>query len=134
MRWGANVCHDCRSGDFLRTITDAEEDMQLFWEAFPAEGGQARTFYMFAYCDADRRRPSLEAMLDRFFRLLPQYSGVGLSQLQFKRILFAGLPSYSDGPLRPAFDRILQVQPMPVLRHGERGQRNAINEKHVFWL
>jgi hypothetical protein len=24
------------------------QDMQLFWEAFPAEGGAARTTYMFA--------------------------------------------------------------------------------------
>jgi len=50
----------CRSGDFLRTISDAKDDMQLFWEAFPAEGGEARTTYMFCYCDTDRKRPSLE--------------------------------------------------------------------------
>ena len=50
----------CRSGDFLRTITDIEEDMQLYWQSFPAAGGQDRTTYMFTYADADRRRPSLE--------------------------------------------------------------------------
>ena len=33
--------------------------MQLFWEAFPAAGG-GRTTYMFAYADADKRRPSFE--------------------------------------------------------------------------
>lgn len=49
-----------RTGDFLRTVTDAEDDMQLFWEAFPAEGGKARTTYLFAYCDTDRQRPSIE--------------------------------------------------------------------------
>ena len=35
--------------------------MQLFWEAFPAEGGAARTTYMFTYCDVDKRRPSFQA-------------------------------------------------------------------------
>ena len=51
-----------RTGDFLRTVTDAEDDLQLFWEAFPAEGGKARTTYMFAYCDTDRQRPSIEVL------------------------------------------------------------------------
>ena len=34
--------------------------MQLYWQSFPAAGGQDRTTYMFTYADADRRRPSLE--------------------------------------------------------------------------
>ena len=58
-----NVQYWPRTGDFLRTITDAEDDLQLFWEAFPAEGGSARTTYMFAYCDTDRQRPSIEVSL-----------------------------------------------------------------------
>jgi hypothetical protein len=37
------------SADLLYSITDAAADMQLFWEAFPAEGGASRTTYMFAY-------------------------------------------------------------------------------------
>ena len=52
-----------RTGDFLHTFTDAAEDMQLFWEAFPAEGGAARTTYMFTYCDTDKRRPTFQAGL-----------------------------------------------------------------------
>jgi hypothetical protein len=28
--------------------------VQLFWEAFPAEGGKSRTTYMFAYSGKDR--------------------------------------------------------------------------------
>ena len=52
-----------RTGDFLHTFTDASEDMQLFWEAFPAEGGAARTTYMFTYCDTDKRRPTFQAGL-----------------------------------------------------------------------
>lgn len=37
------------SADLLYSFTDAAADMQLFWEAFPADGGAARTTYMFAY-------------------------------------------------------------------------------------
>ena len=49
----------CRNGDLLYTFTDAEDDMQLFWEAFPAAGG-GRTTYMFTYADADAKRPTFE--------------------------------------------------------------------------
>ena len=49
-----------QTGDILATITDAEDDMQLFWEALPAEGARgARTTYAFTYCDADKARPDL---------------------------------------------------------------------------
>ncbi len=50
-----------------------------------------------------------QEMLERYFELLPAYQGVGLDKLQFKRVLFAGLPCYANGPLKPGFDRILQV-------------------------
>ncbi|KAK9841219.1 hypothetical protein WJX74_002056 [Apatococcus lobatus] len=99
-----------QSGDVLATITDAEDDMQLFWEALPAEGaGNAKTTYAFAYCDSDKSRPDLATLLERYFELLPQYQGVPLEQLTFRRVLFAGFPCYADGPLRPAFPRIIQV-------------------------
>ncbi|KAK9841815.1 hypothetical protein WJX81_004881 [Elliptochloris bilobata] len=112
------VCGSCaegvpaeqnRTGDFLHTFTDASDDMQLFWEAFPAEGGAARTTYMFTYCDTDKRRPSFQALLDRYFELLPQYQGVPLEALRFRRVLFGAFPTYASSPLRPQFDRILQV-------------------------
>ena len=50
-----------------------------------------------------------QAMLDRYFELLPRVCGMPLPYLSFRRMLFAGLPSYSNSPLRPQFDRILQV-------------------------
>ena len=49
----------CRNGDLLYTFTDAEDDMQMFWEAFPAADG-GRTTYMFTYADADAKRPTFE--------------------------------------------------------------------------
>jgi hypothetical protein len=52
---------------------------------------------------------NLQALLEKYFRLLPQYQGVPLSQLKFRRLLFGGFPCYQDAPLRPQFDRILQV-------------------------
>lgn len=48
--------------------------VQYFWEAFPAGGGAGdRTTYMFAYLDADERRPSLLALMDDYWRLMPAY-------------------------------------------------------------
>ncbi len=32
-----------------------------------------RTTYLFSYFDADERRPSLEAMMDDYWRLMPSY-------------------------------------------------------------
>ncbi|GAB4815041.1 hypothetical protein N2152v2_002087 [Parachlorella kessleri] len=97
------------SADLLYTTRDSEDDLQLFWEAFPAAGGN-RTAYMFAYSDAEPGRPSFSALLDKFFKQVPEYQGVPLSQLQFKRVLFGAFPCYpSNSPLPPAFDRVLQI-------------------------
>ena len=57
----------CRTADFMRTVTDAEDDLQLFWQAFPAEGGAARTTYMFSYADCAKQRPSLQVLSFHFF-------------------------------------------------------------------
>ncbi len=56
----------CRFGDFMRTVTDAEDDLQLFWQAFPAHGGAARTTYMFTYADCAKQRPSLQVRQPSF--------------------------------------------------------------------
>uniref|UniRef100_A0A7R9VAJ3 Lycopene beta-cyclase n=1 Tax=Chlamydomonas euryale TaxID=1486919 RepID=A0A7R9VAJ3_9CHLO len=99
-----------QTADLLYTFTDVEDDMQMFWEAFPAENGAARTTYMFAYTDADPSRPSFEQMLDSYFEQLPLYQGLdSLEQLQFRRVLFGAFPCYSKGPLAPQWDRILQI-------------------------
>lgn len=48
--------------------------MQYFWEAFPAGSGpEDRTTYLFTYVDADQRRPSLLALMDDYWRLMPSY-------------------------------------------------------------
>ncbi|CAL5227327.1 g10267 [Coccomyxa viridis] len=98
-----------RTADFMRTVTDAEDDLQLFWQAFPAEGGAARTTYMFSYADCAKQRPSLQGLLDRYFELLPRYQSCSLTDLKIKRVLFGGFPCYSSSPLQPQFDRIIQV-------------------------
>lgn len=54
-------------------------------------------------------RPSLEALLEDYWRLMPQYQGVALEDLAVLRILWGAFPTYRDSPLRPAFDRVLQV-------------------------
>lgn len=97
------------TGDLLYTFGDSFADVQMYWEAFPAEGGRARTTYMFTYCDAHASRPSLEGLLDHYMTQLPTYQGTPLEELDFKRVLFGAFPAYSDGPLRPGFDRVVQI-------------------------
>jgi lycopene cyclase CruP len=99
-----------RSSDLLRSLGDADGDLQLFWEAFPAAGGAARTFYLFAYTTAEAARPPLAALLERFLRDLPAYAGAPLAALRFRRLLVGGLPCFPGAaPLPPAFDRVLQA-------------------------
>ena len=50
-----------------------------------------------------------QALLEKYFRLLPQYQGVPLERLNFRRVLFGGFPCYQDAPLKTQFDRVLQV-------------------------
>lgn len=98
---------------------------QYFWEAFPAADGflpgargvkagewrsDARTTYMFSYMDAQPWRPSLQALFDDYWRLMPAYQGLdGLEGLSFRRLLFGFFPTFRDSPLKPGFDRVLQI-------------------------
>lgn len=43
---------------------------------------------------ASMRRPSLESMLEDYWRLMPEYQNVDLSILQPLRILFGFFPTY----------------------------------------
>ncbi|GFR42284.1 hypothetical protein Agub_g3182, partial [Astrephomene gubernaculifera] len=90
---------------------------QYFWEAFPAahhassssSPSSARTTYMFTYTTAEAYRGSLGALLEDYWRLMPQYQGVRLEDIDIQRVLFGFFPAYKDTPLKPAFDRVLQV-------------------------
>lgn len=53
----------------------------------------------------------MQALLDKYFQLLPRVCGCQASDLQWRRLLFAGQPCYKDAPVRPQFDRILQASP-----------------------
>ena len=98
-------------GDLIVTCDEASKnDLQYFWEAFPASGApDERTTYMFSYLDADSRRPSLEAMLEDYWPRLERYQGVCLDDLQVQRLMFALFPAYRDSPLRAPLARVLQV-------------------------
>ncbi|MBO3463080.1 FAD-binding oxidoreductase [Aetokthonos hydrillicola Thurmond2011] len=95
------------NGDLLLSFTPLQNQCQYFWEAFPARDG--RTTYLFTYLDADPRRLSLEALFEEYLRLMPQYQGVELNQLTFKRALFGFFPSYRKSPLQSPWSRILSV-------------------------
>ncbi|MCM0593665.1 MAG: FAD-binding oxidoreductase [Gloeotrichia echinulata IR180] len=95
------------SGDLLLSFTSLQNQCQYFWEAFPARDG--RTTYLFTYMDADPQRLNLEALFEEYLRLLPEYQGVELSQLQFQRALFGFFPTYRQSPLKTPWNRILAV-------------------------
>ncbi|CAI6004527.1 unnamed protein product [Closterium sp. NIES-64] len=93
------------------TISLGKSPLQLFWEAFPSGSGPSdRTTYMFSYMDAQPERPSLEAMLELYWQLMPPYQGIdSIDSVEVQRVLFGFFPTFRDSPLRPAFDRVIQV-------------------------
>lgn len=95
------------TGDLIVSFTPIQNQCQYFWEAFPARDG--RTTYLFTYLDAHPERPSLEFLFEEYLRLLPEYQGVELSQLEWKRVLFGFFPSYRKSPVRMPWNRILPV-------------------------
>jgi lycopene cyclase CruP len=95
------------TGDLFASITPTRNQCQYFWEAFPARDG--RTTYLFTYLDAHPDRPSLEALFEDYWRLLPDYQAVELSQLQIQRALFGFFPCYRQSPLQPQWDRLLPI-------------------------
>jgi lycopene cyclase CruP len=48
-------------------------------------------------------------LFEEYLRLLPEYQGVELTQLDFKRVLFGFFPSYRNSPIRMPWSRILPV-------------------------
>lgn len=95
------------TGDLLASFTPIQNHCQYFWEAFPARDG--RTTYLFTYMDADPQHLGLEALFAEYLRLLPEYQGVAIAQLQLKRALFGFFPAYRHSPLHFPWNRILPV-------------------------
>ena len=115
------------NGDIIYSNTAIQDKgreggrMQYFWEAFPVGIGRngkapgtsdTKTTYMFTYMDAHQRRPTLESIMEDYWRLLPQYQPSIKNpelDLDFKRVLFEYFPIYRELPLQPQFNRILAV-------------------------
>ncbi|GMH43080.1 hypothetical protein BSKO_11002 [Bryopsis sp. KO-2023] len=101
--------------DLICTTTPAKApgtrgNLQYFWEAFPAGSGSSdRTTYMFAYMSVSKSQPTLEDMFADYWKLMPKYQGVDLSSLTFKRPMFGVFPTFKDSPIRPGFNRVLQI-------------------------
>ena len=98
---------DNNTGDLIYSFTPIINHCQYFWEAFPARDG--RTTYMFSYLDANSARPSLEYFMEEYLKLLPEYQGMALDKLDFKRFLYGFFPAYKNSPIRLKCDRILPV-------------------------
>jgi lycopene cyclase CruP len=95
------------TGDLIVSFTPIQNQCQYFWEAFPARDG--RTTYLFTYLDAHPDRLNLEDLFEEYFRLLPEYQNIELSQLEFVRALFGFFPCYRQSPLHLDWDRILPI-------------------------
>jgi lycopene cyclase CruP len=52
---------------------------------------------------------SLKDLFGEYFRLLPEYQGVNLEDIEFKRALYGFFPCYKDSPLVMPWNRILAV-------------------------
>ncbi|MGD1902757.1 MAG: NAD(P)/FAD-dependent oxidoreductase [Geitlerinemataceae cyanobacterium] len=96
-----------KTGDLMVSNQPIANRCQYFWEAFPARDG--RTTYLFTYLDPQPDRFSLESFAEEYLRLLPDYQGVELDDLDFKRFLFGVFPAYRDSPVRLPWDRVLAV-------------------------
>lgn len=94
------------TGDLLASFTPLLNNCQYFWEAFPARDG--RTTYLFTYMDADVQHIGLETLFAEYLRLLPEYQGVELNQLQQLRALFGFFPAYNRQLYFP-WGRVLPV-------------------------
>jgi flavin-dependent dehydrogenase len=113
-------------GDIIYTNTEMQDKgengmLQYFWEAFPVGIGRngkepgtsnVKTTYMFTYMDAEAKRPSLETLMEDYWRLLPEYQpsiSDPEKDLDIRRVLFAYFPTYRDSPLKPQWSRVLAV-------------------------
>jgi len=113
-------------GDIIYTNTEIQDKgengkLQYFWEAFPVNIGRngnepgssnTKTTYMFTYMDADERRPSLEMLMEDYWKLLPEYQpsiSDPETDLDIHRVLYAFFPTYKDSPLKPQWSRVLAV-------------------------
>jgi flavin-dependent dehydrogenase len=113
-------------GDIIYTNTEMQDKgengmMQYFWEAFPVGIGRdgkepgtsdVKTTYMFTYMDADKNRPTIETLMEDYWRLLPKYQTSITNpetDLDVKRVLSAFFPTYRDSPLAPQWSRVLAV-------------------------
>ncbi|DBB10582.1 TPA: hypothetical protein ACH3X3_007098 [Trebouxia sp. C0006] len=98
------------TNDPIQPASSVMPDLQCFWEAFPSGSGATdRTTYMFTYVDAQPTRPSLLAMMEEYWKLMPKYQGIDLDHIEPLRILFGWFPTYRDSPLKTPFDRVLQI-------------------------
>mmetsp|Transcript_34903 Transcript_34903/g.98967 ORF Transcript_34903/g.98967 Transcript_34903/m.98967 type:complete len:622 (-) Transcript_34903:425-2290(-) len=109
--WPDNGYADIIATDSPMQPRDAEvTNLQYFWEAFPAgTHPQDRTTYMFTYLDAEPHRPSLEAMFEDYWKMMPEYQEVDLEDLEVQRLVFGFFPTFRDSPLLPGWDRVLQA-------------------------
>ena len=59
--------------------------------------------------DANASRPTVLDILSDYWRLLPTYQGIQLDDLEVERIVYGIFPTYKSAPVKPEFDRVIQI-------------------------
>ena len=47
--------------------------------------------------------------MEDYWKLMPDYQGVSLDDLEIRRVLFGSFPTYKDSPLQTQWARICQI-------------------------
>jgi flavin-dependent dehydrogenase len=109
-------------GDAIYSNSPIQDKMlQYFWGSYPGGIGRngkqpgesdLKTTYLYTYMDAHQKRPSLESLMEDYWKFLPQYQPSienPETDLDVQRIFFGCYPTYKDSPLPPIVDRVLAV-------------------------
>jgi lycopene cyclase CruP len=76
------------------------------------DANMGKVTYMFTYMNSDEERPSLESLLEDYWRMLPMYqSSVGNPEtdLDVEKVMFSFFPTYAESTLQPRCNRFLKV-------------------------
>ena len=102
------------NGDVVMNTDDndfSNGKTQYFYEAPAAQVG-SKVIYMFTCMDADQDRPSLESLINDYWKMLPKYQTSITNpetDLDIQQLVVAFFPMFPVSPLQPKFDRIFPI-------------------------
>lgn len=103
-------------GDVVYSLCTDDNDfsngkIQYFYDAPTGHVGSKVT-YMFTYIDADQDRPSLESVLNDYWKMLPKYQPSITNpedDLDIQQLVVTYFPTYPVSPLLQQIDRVFSI-------------------------